>query len=74
MLIEFILNKSLPTTYKISDDLQSVLLSTSKNLIPAANDSVNIAYIFKFVMSELKVISSRNLKMHNMINRLSVSS
>lgn len=72
MLVDFILKKSLPVTCKISDDLHSVLLGTSDNVTPSVDDSVNVAQILKSVVSE--VISSSNLKMHDMINRLSASS
>jgi hypothetical protein len=74
MLIEFILNKSLPTSCKVSDDLSSVLLATSDNLIPSVDDSINVAQILKSVVTELKVLSSSNLKMHDMINRLAAGS
>ncbi|CAI6372083.1 unnamed protein product [Macrosiphum euphorbiae] len=72
MLVDFILKKSLPATCKISGDLHSVLLGTSDNVTPSDDDdSVNVAHILKSVVTELKVISSSNLKMHDMINRLS---
>lgn len=75
MLIEFILNKSLPSNCKVSDDLQSTLQITSINLVSDMGDSANVALIFKSVVSELKVIfSSSNLKMHDMMNSLSTRS
>lgn len=74
MLIDFILKKSLPAACKISDDLHSVLLGTSANVTHFGDDSVNVAHILKSVVTELKVISSSNLKMHDMINRLSTGS
>lgn len=74
MLVDFILKKSLPDTCKISNDLHSVLLGTSDNVSLSGDDSVNVAHILKSVVSELKVISSSNLKMHDMINRLSAGS
>jgi len=76
MLIDFILKKSLPAAGKISDDLHSVLLGTSANvtLSLTGDESVNVAHILKSVVTELKVISSSNLKMHDMINRLSAGS
>ncbi|KAF0745969.1 Uncharacterized protein FWK35_00017399, partial [Aphis craccivora] len=74
MLINFIVNKSLPASRKISDDLQSALLGTSDNVSLPGDETVNVAHILKSVVTELKLISSSNLKMHDMINRLSAGS
>lgn len=51
MLINFILNKSLPASCKISDDLQSALLSTSDNISLPGDETVNVAHILKSVVT-----------------------
>jgi len=55
MLIEFILNKLLPSNCKVSDDLQSALQSTFDNLASDMGDSANVAHILKAVVSELRL-------------------
>jgi hypothetical protein len=59
MLIDFILNKTLPSGVKVSDSLLSHL--NTNNLGPESSDNtVDVATILKSVVIELKNISESN--------------
>jgi hypothetical protein len=74
MLIEFILKKSSPPSMKLSDDLYSTLYGTnSRTEVSPTIDTASVALILKSVVDELKTISNSNLKLHDKLNKLSVS-
>lgn len=74
MLIEFILKKSSPPSMKLSDDLYSTLYEdNSMTEVSPTTNPTSVALILKSVVDELKTISNSNLKLHDKLNKLYVS-